>query len=275
MEDTGTTLRGRVRAADQIARWSGLPLPLELRYDEFSIDIPENQLVLGATRVLLRLPLVPPATRSRLLRIRGALDGVTPLALGPPVQEPLITRLNARYAAAMRLAALILRSAGVSTTRGGVSSTAFVFDMNAVFEDFLTRALGDAVRRHGARLVSQDTSQQLDYQRRIRLKPDMTVWQGGTCRAVLDAKYKPLTTPGFPNADAYQMLAYCTAFGLNRGSLVYAKDEINAARMHSVRNTDVKICVEALDVTLDPNELLAQVDALAGQLLSAREASSR
>lgn len=95
----------------------------------------------------------------------------------------------------------------------------------------------------------------------------MTVWRDGTCAAVVDAKYKPLTTPGFPNADAYQMLAYCTALSLKRGTLIYAKDEVDGERLHSVRNTDIEIEVKALDVTLGPDALLAQVEALADQLL--------
>jgi 5-methylcytosine-specific restriction enzyme subunit McrC len=38
-------VRGRVRVADQIARRPGLALPLEVRYDEYAPDIPENRLI--------------------------------------------------------------------------------------------------------------------------------------------------------------------------------------------------------------------------------------
>lgn len=273
VEDTTPTLRGRLRIPDQIARWAGRPLPLEVSYDEFSPDILENRLVLGATQALLHTPLVAPRVRSRLLRIRAALDDVTAARPSRTAREPLLTRLNERYAAALRLAVLILQGSGIAAERGSTRAAAFVFDMNSVFEDFLTRALRDALRPHGALLVAQDDSLKLDHQGRIRLKPDVTVWRDGACSAVVDAKYKPLTTPGFPNADAYQMLAYCTAFGLERGTLVYAKDEIAGDRVHSVRNTKIDIEVRALDVTLPPNALLAQVDALAAELVVAGSAS--
>ena len=42
-------------------------------------------------------------------------------------------------------------------------------------------------------------------------------------RAVIDAKYKAEKPAGYPNADLYQMLAYCTALRLSDGHLVYAK----------------------------------------------------
>jgi 5-methylcytosine-specific restriction enzyme subunit McrC len=63
--------------------------------------------------------------------------------------------------------------------------------------------------------------------------------------------------------DAYQMLAYCTAYGLDRGYLVYAKDSGAEPRVHRVRNTGQEIVVVTLDVEKEPDDLLADVHALA------------
>jgi hypothetical protein len=43
----------------------------------------------------------------------------------------------------------------------------------------------------------------------------------------------------FPNADAYQMLAYCTAFGLKRGYLVYANANLTLLRALAVASVDI------------------------------------
>jgi 5-methylcytosine-specific restriction enzyme subunit McrC len=267
VDETAPMLRGRLRITDQMSRRPAMPLPLEITYDDFTPDIPENRLILGAAEVLLRFPLVPARTRSRLLRIRAALDGVAATRSSASVRVPPATRLNERYTTALALAQLILEGNGISTAMGGIASTTFSFDMNTVFEDFLTRALADAVAQSGARVVPQDEGRYLDVERTLRLKPDITIWRHSSCVAVLDAKYKPLTTPSFPNADAYQMLAYCTAYGLDRGTLVYAKDALGGERTHRVEAPGISIDVRALDVTRPHGEVLAQVDALASLIL--------
>jgi 5-methylcytosine-specific restriction enzyme subunit McrC len=43
-EESSVVLRGRLRESAQLHRHHGLPLPLEIRHDEFTGDIPENQI---------------------------------------------------------------------------------------------------------------------------------------------------------------------------------------------------------------------------------------
>src|SRR6185312_3750059 len=43
VDDRSTVLRGRLRVADQLARWPGQPIPLELSFDEFTADVLENR----------------------------------------------------------------------------------------------------------------------------------------------------------------------------------------------------------------------------------------
>ena len=56
-EESLSVLRGRLRVGDQIARHHGRLIPLEVRFDEFTVDIAENRLLLAATLRLLRLPI--------------------------------------------------------------------------------------------------------------------------------------------------------------------------------------------------------------------------
>jgi 5-methylcytosine-specific restriction enzyme subunit McrC len=82
---------------------------------------------------------------------------------------------------------------------------------------------------------------------------------------VVDAKYKAEKRGGYPDADLYQMLAYCTALGLREGHLVYAKG--NAAHAaHQVRHAGVVIHQHALDLDQGPAGLLADIATVAQQL---------
>jgi 5-methylcytosine-specific restriction enzyme subunit McrC len=268
VDERELTLRGRVRIGDQLARRPGLPIPLELTYDDHIADIPENQLLRGAAELLLRMPQIPKPARLRLLRVRATLEDVDPARPSVSVRAPEITRLNARYAGALALAELILRGTSLTTSRGQVVSAAFVFDMNKVFENFLSAALRVALERHGGRVQFQDNSRHLDEAARLTLKPDITWWRDGACHAVIDAKYKALAVSGIPNADAYQMLAYCVAFGLECGYLVYAKDPGQEPVDHVVRGAGTRILVRAIDVEQEPADVLSQVDGLAAAVAS-------
>ena len=83
---------------------------------------------------------------------------------------------------------------------------------------------------------------------------------------MLDAKYKAIDDGVMRHADAYQMLAYCTAYGLPRGYLVYAKDSEVEPRIHKIRNSGQEIAVATLDVEKEPEALLADVDVLADRV---------
>jgi hypothetical protein len=77
----------------------------------------------------------------------------------------------------------------------------------------------------------------------------------------------------FPNADAYQMLAYCTAFGLGQGTLLYARDDEHTDRTHRVVGDRAVINVRALDMEQAPEEVLSQVTGLASEVARGARAS--
>lgn len=262
-EERRVDIRGRVLFGEQIARSGGVPLPVSVAYDDFTGDIIENRILRTAAQLLLRLPRVPLDARRRLLRVKAALEGVAPLTSWRGVAAPPITRINERYSPALRLAELVFSGTSISERVGKVSSTTFVFDMNTVFEDFVTVAFREAMRQHGGEVRDQVTPYSLDEERILKLKPDLSWWLGSACRAVLDAKYKAIDDGVMRHPDAYQMLAYCIAYGLPRGYLVYAKDSGQESRTHKVRHSGHEIVVAALDVAKEPEHVLAEVHELA------------
>jgi 5-methylcytosine-specific restriction enzyme subunit McrC len=201
-----------------------------------------------------------------LLQTRALLEDVAVLSDPRGVKAPEITRLNARYSASLSLAELVLQSTSLNAERGEVSAASFVFDMNEVFESFLTLALEDALRPFGGWLRAQYTTT-LDKDNRVRLKPDVTWWLEGRCRVAIDAKYKSLVDRRvMPHGDAYQMLAYCIALGIPRGFLVYAKESREQVADYEIKRHGYVVSVRAVDVELEPEALLAQVDELAAEI---------
>lgn len=269
-EDSLLVVRGRIREAEQIRRRFGAMLPVEVAYDEFTTDIAENRILRAGVERLLRLPGVPRDVRRRLLHQRARLADVTTIVRGQPLPDWLPTRLNARYQHALHLARAVLDGVSAEHTPGGLRIDGFLFEMNKLFEDFVTVALREAFRTmgsgHTARL--QD-SHHLDEAAAIRMKPDLVLYEpaGGTPCAVVDAKYKAEKRGGYPDADLYQMLAYCTALGLREGHLVYAKG--NAPHTaHEVRHAGIVIHQHALDLDQEPAGLLTAIEILAQRLVN-------
>lgn len=78
----------------------------------------------------------------------------------------------------------------------------------------------------------------------------------------MDAKYKAEKPAGYPNADLYQLLAYCTVLNLSKGYLVYAKGNEQRAH-HVVRQAGTEVICHALDLSGTPDALLSQLSDLA------------
>lgn len=261
-EEALPLVRGRVRIADQLARRPGMLLPIEVRYDEYDVDVAENRILRSALRRMLTVPRVAPAVRARLSHLDGRLDGATPLIAGTPIPTWRPSRLNGQYHAALRLSEIVLRHQSFEVGPGGVSVAAFVVDTARVFEDFVATALREAwLARPGQTRPQYPAT--LDAEDTVRMKVDVVHLVDGEPRIVADAKYKLESPAGsYPNADQYQVLAYCTALQVPVGWLVYAEGTRGAV-MRQVRNTGISIVEYPLDLAASPLSLLEQVAALA------------
>ncbi|MFJ2557767.1 MULTISPECIES: McrC family protein [unclassified Streptomyces] len=276
-EDSAMMLRGRLRAGAQLRRRPALALPLEIAYDEHTPDIPENQLLLGAARRLARRADVQPSLRAKLRRLDAQLEGVTAPPPGARVATWTPNRLNARYTPALRLAEIVLRGASFEYEDGRhVSVDGLLFNMEKVFEDFLASTLGAALERHiGGRSQPHPRTHHLDDAGEHILLPDLvhrlSGADGGLHPAIIvDAKYQE----GFKRENLYQMLAYCTCFGLAEGHLVSAAGDIDGAPLRvAVPGGAITLHRHVLDLSLPYPELAARVDELARVIAAARTAA--
>jgi 5-methylcytosine-specific restriction enzyme subunit McrC len=101
------------------------------------------------------------------------------------------------------------------------------------------------------------------------LRPGVSRPSPPTPAAVIDAKYKAEKNTRYPNADLYQMLAYCTVLGLRSGHLIYAKGNEEPAH-HFVRKSGIEIICHAIDLDTEPEVLLAQMRDLADEIATTR-----
>lgn len=260
VDESLSVLRGRIREGDQLRRHFGRTLPLEARYDDYSVDIAENRLLLAAAERLLRLPGLLSHQRTGLQRLRLQLADVARLSRGAELPTWVPSRLNARYHSALRLAELVLAGRSFEQRVGGVPVTGYLFNMATIFEDFVTVALKEAFRVFGGHPQLQYRSH-LDEEGQVPIRPDLVWLYRGAPRIVVDAKYKAEKPSGFPQADLYQVLAYCTVLGLSEGHIVYAKGN-EQARRYRVRNAGVDVVIHTLDLDREPEELLGSIERL-------------
>ena len=276
-EEAGHTVRGRIRIDEQLRRRFGAPVPVEVRYDEFTEDVTANRLVKAAAERLGRLRLSSKRARDGLHWIAGRLENVSLVEFpANAVPEMAFDRLNEHYREVVALARLVLRHGSFEAFRGGVRAHGFLIDMNRVFQDFVTRALREELRLSAHALRSEAAIEPtfLDEADRIRLRPDLSWWEAGTCTFVGDVKYKRMIDTRVPNADLYQLLAYATAFDLPGGLLIYAQGEAEPAT-HEVRHAGKRLDVAALELAGSPARLLARVGAMAERVRALRLEAGR
>jgi 5-methylcytosine-specific restriction enzyme subunit McrC len=282
------TVRGRIVFEEQLRRRPGLTVPIEVRYDEFSPDIAENQIVLAAIHVMLGVPRLPSEARRRLLHQAARFAGVTRLARGEALPRWQPNRLNERYHGTLGIAEMLLKNSSARTSRDGVEMSAFVVVMWKVFEDFVTTALTEALATHaghqrvqlGAYLTGDgDWREGLTGGRPEHAHGDVAMnvdlvhldWPN-VPRVVFDAKYKLASETGeYANAEHYQMLAYCTALGVRVAWLVYAGGGRDIRRR--IKHADVEIVAAPLDLSRPPEVLLARIKQIAYSALMDREES--
>jgi 5-methylcytosine-specific restriction enzyme subunit McrC len=256
-------IRGRIRMADQLRRRFALPLPVEIAYDDYTEDIPENRLLKAALR---RLALLRPESESLRARIAEGLAAMAVVSDFGYRRNDLpvfrYTRLSEPYRPVLELSALILQNSAVELREGKRELSAFLFDMNKVFEDFVFESLR---RRLTDRFGPLDRFVQgkalgLDEQGALRPEPDLGWLRGRRYLFVGDAKYKR-TVEG-ELSDLYQLLAYCAAADLPTGLLVYA-EQTPESRTHKVVHDGPTLRVATLNLETEIATLEGGCDELA------------
>jgi 5-methylcytosine-specific restriction enzyme subunit McrC len=224
--DAGPFLLGRLDLPAQLRGANGRKDRLHCRYEEFTSDVPCNQVPkTTATRVLMS-PLLGDTARAALQTALQAFAEVRTVPLGSDTfAEVLTDRLAEAYRPLLTLCRLLADGLAAGKTSGLLPTPAFLLDMERVFEGYVTQGVRDGYAESLREVVRVQplyaANRPMVGQPDLQLRPDLLIERGGRPVLAIDAKWKALAGSPLVTADVYQMLAYCTALGVRRGVLVY------------------------------------------------------
>lgn len=231
-DDDLPTLRGQLDITRQFTRHAVNPSRLACRFDILSEDTPLNRIMKAAVLRLARLSRRA-ANQQRLRELAFVYADITDM----PVtalrwDDVVIDRTNRAWQELFAMARLFLQDRYQTTTGGTGQGTAMLFEMNALFEEYVGRLIARAlagtgltVSLQGGRLFclsAQDSGRAL-----FQTRPDILIREGGTVIHVIDTKWKRISAriddpkQGVSQADVYQMMAYAQLYGAPRLTLLY------------------------------------------------------
>lgn len=198
--------------------------------DEFTVDNPLSRLLKAALNRCASQRLsagVSRKARALLLEFADVADWEPSLSEAEQIQ---VTRQQGRFTLLATLARLILSSTSPESNGGGEQIYSLMFDMNEVFERFITAELQAALAGTRFGVVPQLASRSLLVQSgkgRFQLRPDIGILRGDEVVCLVDTKWKRLD-PQRPHhnvnqADIYQMYAYGKEYAAPMTILLYPR----------------------------------------------------
>jgi 5-methylcytosine-specific restriction enzyme subunit McrC len=279
-EDELSVLKGKWRIADQLRR-PERRLVFAVTYDEFTADNKLNRIF---RHVIERLSRVTRDNDNRqiLNELRQWMDDVTLIhnVTLADTNPSLLTRLTERYRPLLNLARIFLDGSALQMTAGDLSTFAFVFDMNVLFENFVAGFL----YRHASQILP-DAYLQYDFLSQSRgarrflatrentsvfqTRPDLAFRIGDRFPLLIDTKYKILDDKdrrlGVSQSDFYQMHAYAHRYQCNRVVLIYPQNAESVAPIKAcfkLEDCDKVIEVASINICVDLGSKSGRVDLM-------------
>lgn len=185
-EEESATIRGRL-LVDQLARrpWALAEPPC--RFDEFTVDVAENQLLRCAVELILAGRGLSPSTRHQARDLLARFEGVSSTPPSAHQGALPITRLNEHYAPALDLARLALDGFSVRQEDGPHAAHAFLVDIDQIFLRFVATSLRERLwPRHR---VEQAESLPLDDSASLRATADVLIHDAAGPSLVVGTRY--------------------------------------------------------------------------------------
>jgi len=231
-EDDLPALRGTLDVPRQFTLHAANPGRLACRFDELSQDIALNRIMKAAVAHLSKMSRSV-SNQQRLRELAFVYADITVVPV-PALKwgEVIIDRTNRAWQDLFGMAQLFLRNRYQTTSSGSGQGTALLFEMNALFEEYVgrlvTRALVGTefrVTLQGGRLFCLTS---LEEERAVfQTKPDILIWKAGQVAHVIDTKWKRISAriddpkQGVSQSDVYQMMAYAHLYKAPKLTLLY------------------------------------------------------
>lgn len=264
VQESAAVMRGRWDVSRQLSVRPGMPLPLEIDFDDFTEDVAINRILHTAVRALRAIDL-PRTTEAIRTQLEVDFLEVGTVSRGMPLQEVALTRQTEHLGGALTLARVILDAVSWTHRAGARRGGTFLVNMASIFEAFVAERLRTLLAPHGLALTAQDRRWWLDTDRSVALRPDIVI-SDLTPVSVADTKYKVLTdgSGAPPSGDVYQMVAYALALRVPASHLIYVSGDV-VSRTIAVPAAGVNIHVHAVD-------LGGSIDALEAEMTSLSQA---
>jgi hypothetical protein len=226
--ESGPLLRGRLDAARQAREQAGRRDRLHGLVDDFTPDLPCNQLPRAVAEALLSRSDINSRTRAALTAALSAFDGVRLLPLTIDLCDATGRELwrDQGYRSVIIVSQLIAKGLIAGLTAGETAGPTFLLDLDKAWEDFVRASALSALTGSAESwsfapwpylLASPPVAGRPD----LHVRPDMMVLLDSKPQAPIDAKWKRLPDKSLITDDAYQVLAYAAALGAPRAVLVY------------------------------------------------------
>ena len=269
-DDDLSRLRGKMDVTRQFTKLAASPQKLACRYDEFTADTSLNRLLLCAV-TFLRRHSVSAGTQRLLNEITVHFSDVQLVSASEALAAKLTPdRGNARWGILARLARRFLLSEYQTVHGGNREGIALLFDMNVLFESYVSALARKAYLPLGYEVRTQGPHSYLTCDKAFQTRPDLHCKRGDDV-FVLDTKWKKLDS-GKPNCgvsqnDAYQMHAYAHVYRSCATILLYPHHSGLSAlpgerRWWQFKSGDSSLILATIEVAKAPDELVAALRRL-------------
>lgn len=238
-----------------------------VRYDDFSINRPENRLIKSTLGFLLKAT-GDGNNRRNAARLLSFFDGVEYSGnVDADFSKCFADRSMNHYEKALSWCRVFLHGNSFTAFSGNEVALALLFPMEKVFESYIAAKfrihIGSSIN-----LRTQDTRYSLfdSPTRAFALRPDLVLEFGGHT-VILDTKWKLLSdnsrNSGISQSDMYQMYAYSKKYDADEIFLLYPhSDAVSKTNIRYASDDNVNVRVSFVDlrnVDSSITKLLAEV----------------
>ncbi|MCL2845908.1 MAG: McrC family protein [Chitinivibrionia bacterium] len=224
-----------------------------VRFDEFSINRPENKLIKSTLKYLLgqtrtqtnQNEITKLLTHFELVDFSNNYD--------TDFSKVSTNRSMKNYSELINCCKIFLKGNSFTAFSGSETAIALLFPMEKIFESYVA-ALFRKYLPQDFTIYTQDSGYYLfEENKKFRLKPDIVITSPKGEKIILDTKWKLLSLNennyGISQADMYQMYAYGKKYGAKKVILLYPNPNFDIEKeITYTANDDVK--VEVLFVNL-------------------------
>jgi 5-methylcytosine-specific restriction enzyme subunit McrC len=247
-----STIRGRIDFKKYFSSYSVASNLIPCVYHPRTLDNPLNQFIQSGLQFASRI------TDNQMLKLEclrfsnlvpADSNGTKNLSILYKQVVRKSSRLNNHYQPAVNIILLLMNGQGafIEGQESDVAISGFLFDMNCLFQNVISRFLNEHVNRYDIfdelslqGMMSYAPEYNPKNKRNPLPRPDFVIKDKGATKAILDAKYRDLWEKTLPREMLYQLGMYALVHNNVRGStILYPTTSTEASEERIIINDPV------------------------------------